>query len=230
MTIDDPLSSTNIAPDYVSAKLWREAHVFAGGTFSGVSKAITTHPEQNCLKFGAAFGIGMATTLVCEVSKAATPTIVKEVLATSATLACLTDLAPRIDTAFEAWKRTWQSPKQVQADKSEIGLTIGQYLVDTALTSGAGIFGAKLGTNKFFHRALTVPGVKHIANPALNGLEQFEKRMSDVANGLRIDSRRPPNLELINLETENDMALMKARIFGEEAALEPLPVSAGTKD
>ncbi len=160
MNLNDALSTTNTVPDDVSDKLLREAHVFAGGTLSGVTTAITAHPEQNCLKFGAAFAVGMATTLLCEVSKAATPTIVKEVIATSATLACLTDLAPRFDTACEAWKRTWQSSKHVQADKKEIGLTIGQYLVDTALTSGAGIFGAKLGTNKIFHRALTVPGVK----------------------------------------------------------------------
>ncbi len=54
--------------------------------------------------------------------------------------------------------------------------------------------------------------------------------MAEVAKGLRVDARRPPNFELINLETENDMALMKARIFGEEAALEPLPVSSGSGD
>jgi hypothetical protein len=223
MTLDQPLPRQDKSADYVSLKLWREANVFAGGTVTGVSHAITDRPRQELTEFGASFGIGMGITMFCNVSKAAMPTLLKELWATSTTLTVLTDLAPRFDTACEAWKRTWQSSKNLQSDKAEIGQSMGSFIVDNTLTTGAGIFGAKFGSHKIFHRALDVPGLKHVVSPTLSGLEKLEKRISATAAGIRtvrlnIETAKPDKIDIC---TEQDLALMRARIFGEETALQP---------
>ncbi len=225
--MEKPLPPLENSPDFVSLKLWREANVFAGGTFSGVSHAITDRPRQDLAEFGAAFGIGMGITVFCHVSKAGMPTLLKELWATSTTLTCLTDLAPRFDTACEAWKRTWQSSKNVQGDKAEIGQCMGSFLVDNTLTTGAGIFGAKVGSHNIFHRALEVPGVRHVVSPTLNGLEKLERKISDATTGVRLSAAKL-NLESVRLEKidrgcEQDLALAKDRILGEQTAMAPAP-------
>jgi hypothetical protein len=85
------------------------------------------------------------------------------------------------------------------------------------LTSGGGIFGATLGSNKLFHKALDAPVVKKIATPTLAGFEQLETRVLAAAKGIRLGARQLSALETMQSGKEADLAIMKVRIFADQS-------------
>lgn len=130
--------------DSLSDKLAREADLLISGTAAGVRQAALEAWENKpeaLIKLGVAFGMGFGMTLLQ--SRAGYLRLGAQIAGTGLAAAFVMDVAGRASSVGRAVQQTWNDRDTLGANKQIIADTLGPFVVDSAMMTGAGMLGAR---------------------------------------------------------------------------------------
>jgi HD-GYP domain-containing protein (c-di-GMP phosphodiesterase class II) len=185
---EDKVAAAATDHDSVGEKLLREAELIGGGLKKGVSVALEDAWEnkgESGLKIGVSAALGAGLALMSR--RAGVLQLGAQIAGVAFTVSFAREVAARGSETWGAMKDTWDSPENLERNKTIVAGSLGPLVVDTGLMTAGGAMGAGIAR---------IPSVER----------GFDRSVDYVRNGFKSeltpDNIRFDNARLNELFTE----------------------------